>query len=97
MGTELQNRGVQVPLPLWSANANIDYPQIVMDIHKDYINAGSDIITTNTFRSTEWTYKKAGYGKNKSLNFAKLSSMIPFYMTGFSLFYDLRLFLGNAC
>ena len=71
MGTELQNRGVQVPLPLWSANANIDYPQIVMDIHKDYINAGSDIITTNTFRSTEWTYKKAGYGKNKSLNFIK--------------------------
>ena len=63
MGTELQNRGVQVPLPLWSANANIDYPQIVMDIHKDYINAGSDIITTNTFRSTEWTYKKAGMVK----------------------------------
>ena len=73
MGTELQNRGVQVPLPLWSANANIDYPQIVMDIHKDYINAGSNIITTNTFRSTEWTYKKAGYSKNKSFNFAKLS------------------------
>ena len=52
MGTELQNRGISIPLPLWSANANIEHPQIVMDIHADYIQAGCDIITTNTFRST---------------------------------------------
>ncbi|MFL2983278.1 MAG: homocysteine S-methyltransferase family protein [Candidatus Neomarinimicrobiota bacterium] len=73
MGTELQNRGVKVPLPLWSANANIDHRQIVMDIHKDYIDAGSNFITTNTFRSTAWTYRKAGYGKIKSVELAKLS------------------------
>ena len=27
---------------------------------KDYSNAGADIITTNTFRSTSWTYRKIG-------------------------------------
>ena len=73
MGTELQNRGVEVPLPLWSANANIEHPTIVTDIHKDYIEAGSNIITTNTFRSTSWTYRKAGYGNSKSKVLAKSS------------------------
>ena len=65
MGTELQNRGVKVPLPLWSANANIEHPEIVINIHKDYIESGSDIITANTFRSTSWTYRKVGYGEKK--------------------------------
>ena len=73
MGTELQNRGVDIPLPLWSANANIEHPQIVTNIHKDYIEAGSDIITTNTFRSTSWTYKKAGYGSKRSKELARSS------------------------
>jgi S-methylmethionine-dependent homocysteine/selenocysteine methylase len=73
MGTELQNRGVKVPLPLWSANANIEHPEIVINIHKDYIESGSDIITANTFRSTSWTYRKVGYGKKKSVEMAKLS------------------------
>ena len=73
MGTELQNRGVRIPLPLWSANANIENPQIVMDIHREYIQAGCDILTTNTFRSTFWTYRKSGLGNLKSKELAKLS------------------------
>ena len=73
MGTELQNRGVRIPLPLWSANANIEHPQIVMDIHREYTQAGCDILTTNTFRSTFWTYRKAGLGNLKSKELAKLS------------------------
>ena len=33
MGTELQNRGVEIPLPLWSADANINHPDIITSIH----------------------------------------------------------------
>lgn len=73
MGTELQNRGVRIPLPLWSANANIEHPRIVMDIHREYLQAGCDILTTNTFRSTFWTYRKAGLGSSKSKELARLS------------------------
>ncbi|MFL3008498.1 MAG: homocysteine S-methyltransferase family protein [Candidatus Neomarinimicrobiota bacterium] len=62
VGTELIKRGLKLPLPLWSARANISHPEIITKIHQDYINAGSDIITTNTFRTTSWTYKKLGYG-----------------------------------
>ena len=61
MGTELKNRGIAIPLPIWSADANLEYPEVVVNIHSDYISAGVDIITTNTFRTTTWTYRRAGY------------------------------------
>ena len=73
MGTELNNHGVAIPLPLWTADANITYPEIVTRIHSKYIDAGSDIITTNTFRSTSWTYRKTGLSDFKSQERAKKS------------------------
>lgn len=60
MGTELQRRGVDITLPLWSAKALVDHPEIVLKIHCDYIEAGADIITTNTFRTDSRTFQKAG-------------------------------------
>jgi S-methylmethionine-dependent homocysteine/selenocysteine methylase len=59
MGTELQRRGYQTKLPLWSASANIDAPELVEQIHKDYYNAGADICITNTFRTTPRAFSKA--------------------------------------
>jgi methionine synthase I (cobalamin-dependent) len=52
-GTELNRRGVDTGLPLWSANAlmNDRDSKVLQDIHEDYLRAGADIITTNTFRT----------------------------------------------
>ncbi len=52
-GTELNRRGVETGLPLWSANALLNGrdSQILKQIHIDYLRAGADIITTNTFRT----------------------------------------------
>ena len=61
MGTELTKKGIKTPLPLWSAIANEENYNEVVDIHKCYIDNGCNIITTNTFRTTERAYKKAGY------------------------------------
>ena len=66
MGTELIRRGIELPLPLWSSMSNINQYDQVMNIHKDYIDAGSDILTTNTFRTTPRTFIKAGYSQNES-------------------------------
>ena len=49
MGRELGFRGVVVPPTIWSAQALIDAPEVVRAIHADYIAAGADIITTNTY------------------------------------------------
>jgi S-methylmethionine-dependent homocysteine/selenocysteine methylase len=52
-GTELNRRGVDTGLPLWSANAllNEKDSNILKQIHMDYLKAGADIITANTFRT----------------------------------------------
>jgi len=49
MGRELRFRGVPIPETIWSANALLVVPEIVRQIHQDYISAGADIITTNTY------------------------------------------------
>jgi S-methylmethionine-dependent homocysteine/selenocysteine methylase len=52
-GTELNRRGVDTGLPLWSAKALINEhdARILQGIHEDYLRAGADIISTNTFRT----------------------------------------------
>ncbi len=49
VGRELRFRGVEVPKTIWSANALLVAPEVVRQIHIDYIFAGADIITTNTY------------------------------------------------
>ena len=61
-GTELDRRGVDTSLPLWSARALIVAPEIVRQVHHDYLAAGADILTTNTFRTHRRTLTRAGVG-----------------------------------
>ena len=49
MGRELRFRGVPVPETIWSAGALMSDPDVVRQIHMDFIAAGADIITTNTY------------------------------------------------
>ena len=49
MGRELRTRGVDLQSSIWSAGALIQAPEIVRQIHLDYLAAGADIITTNTY------------------------------------------------
>ena len=50
-GTELERRGVTTPLPEWSAPALIVRPERVRVIHADYVRAGAEAVTANTFRT----------------------------------------------
>ncbi|MGE5178308.1 MAG: homocysteine S-methyltransferase family protein [Bacteroidota bacterium] len=60
LGTELERRGVATPLPLWSAQALLDAPDALRSVHEEYARAGSDILATDTFRTTPRTMEKAG-------------------------------------
>ena len=59
-GTELDRRGLATRLPLWSALGLIERPTLVQEIHTDYLRAGADVVTTNTFRTTRRTLERAG-------------------------------------
>ena len=60
MGSDLDRRGLPTTLPLWSAVGLLERPDLVQAIHRDNLQAGADIVTTNTFRSTARTLRKAG-------------------------------------
>lgn len=75
MGTELEQRGVDISMPLWSANAVISNPGIISAIHYENIEAGADIITTNTFRTQRRTFENASYKFNGN-DFAKTARVI---------------------
>jgi len=47
MGTELQKRGM--PTGVCPEEYNVTHPEIVQGIYRDYYNAGSDLVETNTF------------------------------------------------
>jgi 5-methyltetrahydrofolate--homocysteine methyltransferase len=55
MGTELQKRGMQVGV--CPEELNVTDPQLIKQIYKDYFDAGSDIITTNTFGANSFRLK----------------------------------------
>jgi S-methylmethionine-dependent homocysteine/selenocysteine methylase len=60
MGTELQRRDANTALPLWSARALLEDPELVWTIHSEEIAAGAEILTANTFRTHSRTLAKAG-------------------------------------
>ncbi|HLB79365.1 MAG TPA: homocysteine S-methyltransferase family protein, partial [Dongiaceae bacterium] len=49
MGRELRARGVPIPPTIWSANALLVAPETVRQLHMDYIAAGAQVITTNSY------------------------------------------------
>ena len=75
MGSELIKRGLILPEYIWSADINTNYPEFVLQIHGEYIDAGADYITTNTFRTTPRAYLKTGINSKKAGQMAKNSLM----------------------
>ena len=63
MGTELQRRDADTALPLWSARALIQDPELVWTIHGDEAGSGAEILTANTFRTHARTLAKAQMGE----------------------------------
>jgi S-methylmethionine-dependent homocysteine/selenocysteine methylase len=68
-GSELQRRGVEVllgsrgdKLGPWSATANVDAPDVVQQVHQDYLRVGADVIISNNFRTTRTRLAPVGLG-----------------------------------
>jgi len=59
-GSLLEQKGFSSNDILWSANALINFPEEVLNIHLEYLKAGADIITTNTFRTNPFAFESVG-------------------------------------
>ena len=59
MGTMLQAKGMKMgALP---EILNIEKPEWIIDVHKQYINAGADVIYSNTFGANSYKLKNCNY------------------------------------
>ncbi len=69
-GSELQRRGADVlkeaedRLKAWSATANIEYADVVQQVHSDYLRVGADIIISNNFWTTPTRLERIGERDN---------------------------------
>ena len=59
-GTELQSRGVPMNNVAWSGLAVATDPDVVRQVHLDYIRAGAEVIITNTFATGRHMLRAAG-------------------------------------
>ena len=59
-GTELQARGAPMDPGAWCGPATLENDQLLVDIHSDYIAAGSEVVTANTFASSRLMLGAAG-------------------------------------
>ncbi len=67
MGTEIYKRGIYINRCF--DELNLSGPNLILEIHKDYINSGSDVIQTNTFGSNVYKLKAYGFSdKVKTIN-----------------------------
>lgn len=60
MGTRLEDMGHKLSTPLWSATVLQSNPEDIVQIHKENIEAGAQVIITNTFRTTPYALHAAG-------------------------------------
>ncbi|MFO0624993.1 MAG: homocysteine S-methyltransferase [Polyangiales bacterium] len=52
LATELEARGAVLDTPLWSARLLRDDPAMIAAVHRDYLDAGADILTTAGYQAT---------------------------------------------
>jgi homocysteine S-methyltransferase len=76
-GSELRRRGVQFSAVAWSAAANLNDRQTLVEIHGDYLAAGADIVTANTFATTRFVLAAAGLeAEFRRINLAALEAAV---------------------
>ncbi|SEQ74449.1 homocysteine S-methyltransferase [Amphritea atlantica] len=75
MGRELERRGAPFQQPEWSALAMMKAPEIVKEVHKAYIDAGSEIITTNSYALVPFHIGEACF-KERGVALAEQSAIV---------------------
>ncbi|MEM7538896.1 MAG: homocysteine S-methyltransferase family protein [Chloroflexota bacterium] len=61
-GTELERLGAPMHTDIWCAEALGSHPALVLQVHENYLRAGADIITANTYASGRHSLERAGLG-----------------------------------
>ena len=67
IGAELEKKGAKMDKNLWCGKCSVDSPEFLKEVHENYIDAGADVITTNTYAATPISLRKHGYEESIEL------------------------------
>lgn len=73
LGTELQGRGKDVSNPLWSASLLMNDPDAIYQVHKDYLEAGADIIVTSSYQASIDGFLRSGLSEQEATELIRKS------------------------
>jgi len=65
--TELEKRGCDLNNSLWSAKVLMESPEIVGEVHTDYLNAGADCVITASYQATVEGFQSHGLSETEAL------------------------------
>lgn len=66
LATELEQRGVDISGPLWSAKALIHNPDAIEKLHDDYAVAGADVLISATYQASLAGFMKEGINEEEA-------------------------------
>lgn len=73
LASELERRGANLDDPLWSARLLIEEPNLIRQVHHDYLVAGADIITTASYQASFPAFSQHGLDARQSADLMRLS------------------------
>ncbi len=62
VSTEMERKGLAMNDDVWSGIAHVSHPDIVREVHEDYIRAGAEVITASTFAAAPHVLASVGKG-----------------------------------
>ncbi|WP_295672206.1 homocysteine S-methyltransferase [uncultured Mucilaginibacter sp.] len=78
MATELESRGADLNHSLWSAKLLTEAPELIKQVHYDYLLAGADVITTASYQASFEGFAQHGYSTEQAIKLIQLSSELAF-------------------
>jgi homocysteine S-methyltransferase len=73
LATELEKAGLDLDHPLWSARVLFEAPAAIAAVHRAYLRAGADCITTASYQASQPGFVRAGRSAIEAANLLRLS------------------------
>ncbi len=73
LATELEQRGADLNDALWSARVLLEKPDLIRQVHYDYLMAGADVLTTASYQATFAGFARRGLNEAQAADLLRLS------------------------
>lgn len=74
LATELESDGFELNNALWSASVLLTHPQAIAAVHRRYVDAGADIVTTATYQATLPGLQQQGLSRAQAQHLFQLAA-----------------------